>query len=298
MKAVTDYVKNPAKTNGGILITGFECDPDIVAEDFMFSRDEYLFNTGREQGENEILAYHVRQSFVPGEITDVDMVNKLGYELAMELTGSNHSFIVCTHTDKLHLHNHVIINAVNLDCDKKFRNEFMSYKRVQEIADCISAENNLHVIKNPNLSKGTQNRYKKQTKRDGFVVLIDKILFADPPKDFDDFLKRLEKNGCKIRRRGKTISVRPPGAERFLDSRAAKKVCQMAMTRNLCVRKLQICRPTFKMICVMIIVQKLKIFRVRLIPMRKNKMSFLLRGIIKNRQPQTHRRREKKQTTL
>jgi hypothetical protein len=79
IKAVTDYVKNPAKTNGGLLITGFECDPDIVAEDFMFSRDEYLLNTERRQGEKEILAYHVRQSFVPGEISDVDTVNKLGY---------------------------------------------------------------------------------------------------------------------------------------------------------------------------------------------------------------------------
>ena len=107
----------------------------------MFSRDEYIFSTGREQGDNEILAYHVRQSFVRGEITDADAVNKLGYQLAMELTGGNNSFIVCTHTDKPHWHNHIIICAVNLDCDRKFRNGFMSFKRVQEISDRISAEN-------------------------------------------------------------------------------------------------------------------------------------------------------------
>ena len=102
-KQVIDYVTNPTKTDGGILVTGFESDPSIAAEDFMLSRDEYILKTGREQGENEILAYHVRQSFLPGE-TDADTVSKLGYELAMELTQGNHAFIVCTHTDRPHLH--------------------------------------------------------------------------------------------------------------------------------------------------------------------------------------------------
>ena len=116
-----------------------------------------------------------------------------------------------------------MFNSVNLDCDRKFRNEFMSYKRVEEISNRISAEHNLHVIENPNLSKGTKNRYKKPTKRDGFTALIDKVFAADSPKDFDDFLKQLEKNGCKIRRRGKTISVKPPGAERFFRFKSGKK---------------------------------------------------------------------------
>ena len=222
IKVVMDYVMNPEKTNGGTLITGFECGIEMAAEDFMFMRDEYVFNTGRSQGANEILVYHVRQSFVPGEISDVDAVNKMGYELALELTGGNHAFIVCTHTDRPHLHNHIIISAVNLDCDRKFRNGFLSYKRVQEIADRISAENNLHVIENPALSKGTNNRYRKPTMRDGLVVMIDKILAADPPKDFDDLLKRLEKNGCKIRRRGKTISVKPPGAKSYFRFKTGK----------------------------------------------------------------------------
>jgi len=223
MKAVTDYVKNPAKTNGGLFVTGYECDPDIVVEDFMLSRDEYLFATGRDQEGHEILAYHVRQSFVPGEITDADSANKLGHRLAMELTGGNHSFIVCTHDDRPHMHNHIIINAVNLGCDKKFRNEIASFRRVREISDRISAENDLHVIENPDLSKGTKNRYKKTTKRNGLAELIDKILVADPPNDFGDFLKRLEKNGCTIKRRGKTISVRPPGAERFFRFKSGQK---------------------------------------------------------------------------
>ena len=208
------YVKNPAKTEGGLLVTGYGCDPDVVTEDFMLSRDEYRLITGREQGDNEILAYHVRQSFVPGE-ADVETVSRLGYELAMELTGGDFSFIVCTYTDKPHLHNHIIINAVNMDCDKKYRNEIHSYKRLRQITDRISAENDLYIIENPALSKTSTNRYKKPTKRDRFVKLIDKILDENQPKDFDDFLKQRERNGCKIKRRGKTISVKPPDAERF-----------------------------------------------------------------------------------
>ena len=222
IKRMTDYMKNPAKTDGGRLVTGFECDPDVVTEDFMFMRDEYRYRTGRDQGEKEVLAYHVRQSFLPDEI-DADTASKLGYELALELTGGNHSFIVCTHIDKAHIHNHIVINSVNLDCDKKFRNEIGSYKRVQKIADRISKEHGLSVVENPELSEGTHNRYKTPTKRDGLAGLIDEVFAMHQPKDFDDFLKQLEKRGCEIKRRGKSVSVKPEGADRFFRLKSGKK---------------------------------------------------------------------------
>ena len=117
---------------------------------------------------------------------------------------------------------HIIINAVNLDCDGKFRNEIGSYRRVRENTDRISAENDLSVVKNPALSKGTKNRYRKPTKRDGLTGLIDKILETGQPKDFEDLLKQLAKHGCKIKWRGKTISVNPPGAERFFRFRTGR----------------------------------------------------------------------------
>jgi len=90
IKRTTDYILNPDKTEGGTLITAFECDADIVATDFMLARADYQFNTGRSQGENEVLAYHVRQAFKPGEI-DAKKAHQLGYELAMELTKANHA---------------------------------------------------------------------------------------------------------------------------------------------------------------------------------------------------------------
>ena len=222
IKSVTDYVMNSSKTEGGLLVTGYECVPATVAEDFMLSRDEYRANTGREQGPNEILVYHVRQSFLPGE-TDAETAAKLGYDLAMELTGGNFAFIVCTHTDKPHLHNHIIISAVDLSCERKLRNELYSYKRIRRTADRISKENDLSVVENPKLSKGIANRYDAPTKRDVLVDLIDDILASSSPKDFDDLLKQLAKNGCKIKRRGKTISVQPPGAERYFRFRTGAK---------------------------------------------------------------------------
>jgi hypothetical protein len=79
------------------------------------------------------------------------------------------------------------------------------------------------VIDNPKLSKGTENRYNKPTKREGLAWLIDEIFAPNPPKDFDDLLKQLEKSGCKIKRRGKTISVKPPDAERYFRFRAGAK---------------------------------------------------------------------------
>ena len=110
-----------------------------------------------------------------------------------------------------------------MDCDKKFRNELHSFKRIRRTADRISAENDLSVVENPGLSKGTENRYDKPTKRDKLIDLIDDIFENSLPKDFDDLLKQLEKSGCKIKRRGKTISIQPPGAERFFRFSSGKK---------------------------------------------------------------------------
>jgi len=140
VKAMTDYFKNPDKTDGGRLVSGYEVDTDTITETFMEARDDYHHITGRNQGDSEILAYHVRQAFLPGEV-DADTAHQLGHELAMELTGGNFSFMVCTHIDKDHVHNHITINAINLDCDGKYRNEFNSFKKVRELADRISAEN-------------------------------------------------------------------------------------------------------------------------------------------------------------
>jgi len=223
IKNMTDYFKNPDKTDGGRLVSGFECDTNIITEEFILARDEYRFTTGRDQGNNEVLAYHVRQAFLPGEI-DADTAHQLGHELAMELTQGNFAFMVCTHIDRGHTHNHIAINSVNLDCTGKYRDIKNSWKRViQKISDQICRENGLSVVENPGFGKAYNQRYKVPTKRDGLAGIIDEVLATTKPKDFDDFLKQLVKAGCKIKQRGKTISIQPLGADRYFRLKSGKK---------------------------------------------------------------------------
>ena len=102
----TDYAKNGEKTEDGFYISTYECDQETVTEEFMAAKREYLRKTGRANG-SDVIAYQIRQSFKPGEITPEE-ANKVGYEMAMRFTKGKHMFIVATHTDKAHIHNHII----------------------------------------------------------------------------------------------------------------------------------------------------------------------------------------------
>ena len=100
-----DYIMNPEKTDGGILISSHACSPETAADEFMLYRQEYLNTTGRKR-KDEVLAYHVRQAFKPGEITR-EKANEIGRALAERLTDKQHAFVVATHTDKQHIQDKV-----------------------------------------------------------------------------------------------------------------------------------------------------------------------------------------------
>ena len=110
----TDYIENPDKTDGGEWVSSYECDPVSVDAEFLYAKRQYAAPTGRDQGERDVIAYHLRQSFKPGE-TDPATANKIGYDLALSLTKGNYAFIVCTHVDKAHVHSHIIFNSTSLD---------------------------------------------------------------------------------------------------------------------------------------------------------------------------------------
>lgn len=112
---IIDYAENPEKTGHGKYIYGHECDTRTADAEFALSKRQYFNLTGRKRGADDVIAYHLRQSFKPGEITPED-ANRIGRELAMTLTKGNHAFIVCTHIDKQHIHNHIIINSTALGC--------------------------------------------------------------------------------------------------------------------------------------------------------------------------------------
>ena len=137
---IIDYVANPQKTDGGKLITGFACDSRTADAEFLLAKRQYIAATGRVRGKDDVIAYHVRQSFVPGEITPEE-ANRLGVEFAKRFTKGKHAFVVCTHIDKAHVHNHIIWSAVTLDCDRKFRNFWGSTKAVRRLSDTICIEN-------------------------------------------------------------------------------------------------------------------------------------------------------------
>ena len=96
---IIDYVKNPDKTDHGRLITSYQCDSRVADAQFLLDKQTYMARTGRVRGKDDVIAYHLRQSFVPDEITPKE-ANRLGVELARRFTKGKHAFIVCTHIDK------------------------------------------------------------------------------------------------------------------------------------------------------------------------------------------------------
>ena len=128
LKSRTDYAQNPDKTQQGELVSSYECSPLTVDEEFMLSKRQYELATGRRQ-KSDVIAYQIRQSFKPGEIT-AEEANKVGYELAMRFTKGKYAFIVATHTDREHIHNHIIYNSTALDSTRKFRDFLLSGNRL------------------------------------------------------------------------------------------------------------------------------------------------------------------------
>ena len=214
---VTDYVENPEKTNGGDLVTAYQCNPSIADQEFLFSKRQYAAITGRNQGESDVIAYHLRQSFKPGEITP-ELANKIGYDLAMSLTKGKHAFIVCTHVDKHHIHSHIVFNSTAIDCAQKFRNFWRSSFAVRRISDMLCLENGLSVIAEPKPSRGSYGTWlgesKPPTIRGQLERMIDTAL-SQGCKDFDSFLAAMKAAGAEAKR-GKHLAFKIPNGKRFI----------------------------------------------------------------------------------
>ena len=141
-----DYAENDKKTENGKFVSAYMCAPETAAEEFLLSRQQYLLrHTEKANFGREVIAYQLIQSFKPGEITP-EKANELGYELAMRFTKGKHAFVVSTHTDKEHIHNHVLFSAADLDGCRKFRNFYRSDRALQKLSDMICLENGLSVI--------------------------------------------------------------------------------------------------------------------------------------------------------
>ena len=215
LKSRTDYAQNPDKTQQGELVSSYECSPLTVDEEFMLSKRQYELMTGRRQ-KNDVIAYQIRQSFKPGEIT-AEEANKVGYELAMRFTKGKYAFIVATHTDREHIHNHIIYNSTALDSTRKFRDFLLSGLAVQRLSDLICLEHQLSVIEiKPYRERQKRTLYPpRESNRDKLCAVIDNILLNEKPADFEAFLQKLEQQGYEIKR-GKHTSVKGSRQKRFI----------------------------------------------------------------------------------
>ena len=184
LKDRTDYAKNDEKTDDGKYISSYECNPDFVDLEFLQAKKLYFQTTGR-QPKGDVIAYQIRQSFKPGEITPEE-ANEVGYETGMRFTKGKHAFIVATHIDKAHVHNHIIFNSTNIDCDRKFRDFWFSGLALQRLSDIICLEHGLSIIpKSKPSERAKRGKYPERiTKRD--VIRADIIeCLEHHPTDFD-----------------------------------------------------------------------------------------------------------------
>lgn len=216
----TDYAKNPSKTNEGEYIISYECDPKTIQGEFLLSKRQYSDITGRQQ-ENDVIAYQIRQSFKPDEVSP-ELANKIGYELGLSFTKGNHAFIVATHIDKAHIHNHIIFNSTSLGCTKKFRDFLGSGKAVGKISDRLCLENGLSIIENPKRGKNHYGKWlgdkKPLTHSEKLRQIIDEIL-AKKPANFSVFLAEMKLAGYEIKQ-GSHLSFKGENQKKFIRLRS------------------------------------------------------------------------------
>lgn len=234
MKARLNYVKNPDKTEGGELISSYACAPQIADQEFLLSRNAYLANTGRHIS-HEIIAYRLRQSFKPGEVTPEE-ANRIGYELASRYLNGEHAFIVATHTDRHHIHNHIAFCAFSLDCTHKFKDVSHSWKDLSRLSDSICREHQLSVVPEAQGKAVAYDHWLGENKplscRDTLRIMLDTALHMQPD-GFDALMQMLEEVGCLIKH-GAHISIKPPNGQRYirLDS-LGSEYSEAALTRTL-----------------------------------------------------------------
>ena len=211
-----EYAVNPAKTESGQLVTSYACDWKTAANEFALMRSTYLHLTQRYR-DGEVIAYQLRQSFKPGEITPEE-ANQVGCELAARFLKGNHAYVVATHTDKAHIHNHIIFCATTLDCQHKFRNFLGSGKALARLSDQICMERKLSVVGDPKTRDSNYDRWlgdkAKLTQRDQLRMAIDEML-QKKPDGFAALMKLLEEAGWSVKH-GKQLSFRAPGGKKYI----------------------------------------------------------------------------------
>ncbi len=214
----TDYAENPDKTDEGKYVTSYACDPRTCSDEFLLSKAKYEHITGRKQ-KSDIIAYQIRQSFKPGEITP-EKAQQVGYELAMRFTKGKHAFIVSTHTDRAHIHNHIIFNSTTLDSTRKFKDFYFAGIALARLSDMICFEHGLSIIHRKSYAERQRRTvYPERTSyRDEICGAIDQAL-SQKPKNMQELVQILQEAGYKYKD-GKYPAVRGENQKRFVRFRS------------------------------------------------------------------------------
>ena len=210
------YILNPEKTDEKLLVSSYGCASETAAREFEWTR-----KIAEQKGMNpvRIIARHVIQSFEIGEVTP-ELAHEIGKQFADEILGGKYEYVLTTHIDKDHVHNHLIFNAV----DFVNYHAYKSYKRIyydmREVSDRLCKENGLSVIP-PSQNKGMGYKEYTEAKRgtswkQKLKQTIDRLVIT--AKDYDDFLRLMQEAGYEIKT-GKYISFRAKGQERFTRSK-------------------------------------------------------------------------------
>ena len=210
------YILNPEKTDEKLLVSSYGCASETAAREFEWTR-----KIAEQKGMNpvRIIARHVIQSFEIGEVTP-ELAHEIGKQFADEILGGKYEYVLTTHIDKDHVHNHLIFNAV----DFVDYHAYKSYKRIyydmREVSDRLCKENGLSVIP-PSQNKGMGYKEYTEAKRgtswkQKLKQTIDRLVIT--AKDYDDFLRLMQEAGYEIKT-GKYISFRAEGQERFIRSK-------------------------------------------------------------------------------
>ena len=209
LKKALDYIQNPDKTDGKMLVSSFGCSPETADIEFAFTIAQAL-----DRGNN--LAHHLIQSFEPGEV-DYQKAHEIGKQLADAVTKGQYEYVLTTHIDKGHVHNHIIFCAVNFVDYHKYNSNKRSYYGIRNMSDRLCRENGLSVVVPQKGGKGksyaeylaektgTSWKGKLKTVVDGLIPQVS---------SFEELLSRLQGLGYEIKP-GKYVSCRAPGQERF-----------------------------------------------------------------------------------
>ena len=210
------YISNPDKTEDKLLISTYGCASETAAQEFEWTR-----RIAEQKGMKpvRIIARHVIQSFDVGEVTP-ELAHEIGKQFADEILGGKYEYVLTTHTDKNHVHNHLIFNAVDFVDHHAYKSYKKIYYDMREVSDRLCKENGLSVIP-PSQNKGMSYKEHTEAKRgtswkQKLKQTIDRFVIV--AKDYDEFLNLMQEAGYEIKS-GKYISFRAEGQERFTRSK-------------------------------------------------------------------------------